>query len=150
MLNARQQAFVNEYARGGFKNASEAAVKAGYSEKTAPQIATRLLKNVHVAKAIEARREPAKEEAIVDAAFVLRQLKDLALTCGQSVPLRDPDTGEELLNLRGEVIYKKVDAAGANAALKTLSQCLGMGKEQVDKDQTIQTLSETLQDLLRK
>lgn len=150
MLNARQQAFVNEYARGGFKNASEAAVKAGYSEKTAPQIATRLLKNVNVAKAIEARREPAKEEAIVDAAFVLRQLKDLALTCGQSVPLRDPDTGEELLNLRGEVIYKKVDAAGANAALKTLSQCLGMGKEQVDKDQTIQTLSETLQDLLRK
>ena len=32
MLNARQQAFVNEYARGGFKNASEAAVKAGYPE----------------------------------------------------------------------------------------------------------------------
>lgn len=143
MLNARQEAFVNEFARGGFKNASEAAVKAGYSEKTAPQIATRLLKNVHVAKAIEARREPAKEEAIVDAAFVLRQLKDLALTCGQSVPLRDPDTGEELRNLHGGVIYKKVDAAGANAALKTLAQCLGVGKEK-DKDETIGALAGAL------
>lgn len=44
MLNARQQAFVNEYARGGFKNASEAAIKAGYSEKTAAQGASQLLK----------------------------------------------------------------------------------------------------------
>lgn len=150
MLNARQQAFVNEYARGGFKNASEAAVKAGYSEKTAPQIATRLLKNVQVAKAIEARREPAKEEAIVDAAFVLKSLKDLAIVCGQNVPVIDAVTGEELTNFRGETVYKKVDAAGANTALKTLSQCLGIGREQVDKDQTIQTLSETLQGLLRK
>lgn len=150
MLNARQQAFVNEYARGGFKNASAAAVKAGYSEKTAPQIATRLLKNVQVAKAIEARREPAKEEAIVDAAFVLKSLKDLVIVCGQNVPVIDAVTGEELTNFRGQTVYKKVDAAGANAALKTLSQCLGMGREQVDKDQTIQTLSETLQDLLRK
>ncbi len=150
MLNARQQAFVNEYARGGFKNASEAAVKAGYSEKTAPQIATRLLKNVQVAKAIEARREPAKEEAIVDAAFVLKSLKDLVIVCGQNVPVIDAVTGEELTNFRGETVYKKVDAAGANTALKTLSQCLGIGREQVDKDQTIQTLSETLQGLLRK
>lgn len=143
MLNARQQAFVNFYAKGGFKNASEAAVKAGYSPKTADRIASRLLKNVEVKDAVESLRQPAKEEAIVDAAFVLRQLKDLALTCGQSVPLRDPDTGEELLNLRGEVIYKKVDATGANAALKTLAQCLGVGKEK-DKDETIGALAGAL------
>ena len=140
MLNARQQAFVNEYARGGFKNASEAAIKAGYSEKTAAQGASQLLKNIKVAK----------EEAIVDAAFVLKSLKDLAIVCGQNVPVIDAVTGEELTNFRGETVYKKVDAAGANTALKTLSQCLGIGREQVDKDQTIQTLSETLQGLLRK
>lgn len=150
MLNARQQAFVNEYARGGFKNASEAAIKAGYSEKTAAQIATRLLKNVQVAKAIEERREPAKEKACVDATFVFEQLKDLAVTCGQRVPMVDSMTGEPVTDEQGRPVYKKLDAAGANAALKTLSQCLGMGKEQVDKDQTIQTLSETLQELLRK
>lgn len=65
MLNARQQAFVNEYARGGFKNASEAAVKAGYSAKTADRIASRLLKNVEVRDAVEARREPAKERRLL-------------------------------------------------------------------------------------
>lgn len=150
MLNARQQAFVNEYARGGFKNASEAAVKAGYSAKTADRIASRLLKNVEVRDAVEARREPAKEKAIVDATFVLEQLKDIALTCGQRVPVTDGLTGEPVMDDNGNIVYKKLDATGANTALKTLSQCLGMGKEQVDKDQTIQTLSETLQDLLRK
>ena len=150
MLNARQQAFVNEYARGGFKNASEAAVKAGYSAKTADRIASRLLKNVEVRDAVEARREPAKEKAIVDATFVLEQLKDIALTCGQRVPVTDGLTGEPVMDDNGNIVYKKLDAAGANTALKTLSQCLGMGKEQVDKDHTIQTLSETLQDLLRK
>lgn len=150
MLNARQQAFVNEYARGGFKNASEAAVKAGYSAKTADKIASRLLKNVEIRDAVEARREPAKKKAIVDAAFVFEQLKDIAVTCGQRVPMVDSITGEPVTDEQGRPVYKKLDATGANAALKTLSQCLGMGKEQVDKDQTIQTLSETLQDLLRK
>lgn len=150
MLNARQQAFVNEYARGGFKNASEAAIKAGYSERTAAQGASQLLKNIKVAEAIEDLRKPAKEEAIVDATFVLKELRDIVVTCGQKVALLDPMTGDPMTDEQGMTMYKKLDPAGANAALKTLSQCLGMGKEQVDKDQTIQTLSETLQDLLRK
>ena len=149
MLNARQQAFVNAYARGGFKNATQAAVTAGYSAKTADRIASRLLKNVEVRDAVEALRQPAKEEAIVDAAFVFSELKELAKCCARRVPNLDI-VGEPRLDLDGNPILVPVDAAGANAALKTLSQCLGMGREQVDKDQTIQTLSETLQDLLRK
>ncbi len=149
MLNARQQAFVNAYARGGFKNATQAAVTAGYSEKTADRIASRLLTNVEVRDAVEALRQPAKEVAVVDAAFVFRELKDLVITCGQKIPVVDV-TGELMVDSEGEIIYRKLDPNGANTALKTLSQCLGMGREPVDKDQTIQTLSETLQDLLRK
>lgn len=148
MLNARQQAFVNEYARGGFKNASEAAVKAGYSAKTADRIASRLLKNVEVRDAVEALRQPAKEEAIVDAAFVFSELKELAKCCARRVPTLDL-VGEPRLDLDGNPILVPVDAAGANAALKTLSQCLGIGKEKSDKDQTIQTLAETLKGVLK-
>lgn len=150
MLNARQQAFVEAYIKGGCKSATEAAVKAGYSPRSAAMHATRLLKNDKVRAEIAAIREPAKEEAIVDAAFVYRELRDMAIVCGQKVPLLDPMTGEPVLDKEGRTVYKKLDATGANTALKTLSQCLGMGKERVDKDQTIQTLSETLQDLLRK
>lgn len=148
MLNARQQAFVNEYARGGFKNASEAAVKAGYSAKTADRIASRLLKNVEVRDAVEALRQPAKEVAVVDAAFVFRELKDLVITCGQKIPVVDV-TGEPMVDSEGEIIYRKLDPNGANTALKTLAQSLGMGKEQADKDQTIQALAETLRGVLK-
>ena len=104
---------------------------------------------LYTSDAVEALRQPAKEEAIVDAAFVFSELKELAKCCARRVPKLDI-VGEPRLDLDGNPILVPVDAAGANAALKTLSQCLGMGREQVDKDQTIQTLSETLQDLLRK
>ena len=137
MLNARQQAFVNAYARGGFKNATQAAVTAGYSEKTADRIASRLLTNVEV-----------REVAVVDAAFVFRELKDLVITCGQKIPVVDV-TGEPMVDSEGEIIYRKLDPNGANTALKTLAQSLGMGKEQADKDQTIQALAETLRGVLK-
>src|SRR5208282_452074 len=46
-LNARQSRFVAEYIQSG--NATQAAIAAGYSERTAGQIGSRLLKKVEVA-----------------------------------------------------------------------------------------------------
>lgn len=143
MLNARQQAFVEAYIKGGCKSATEAAVKAGYSPRSASMHAARLLKNDKVRAEIAAIREPAKEEAIVDTAFVYRELRDMAIVCGQKVPLLDPTTGEPMTDEQGRPVYKKLDPAGANAALKTLSQCLGIGKEK-DKDETIGALAGAL------
>lgn len=45
-MNVRQQKFCDYYLQSG--NATEAAIKAGYSEKTAYSIGQRLLKNVEV------------------------------------------------------------------------------------------------------
>lgn len=50
-LNEKQKQFAREYLVD--RNGTQAAIRAGYSAKTAPQIATRLLKNVHVAAHIE-------------------------------------------------------------------------------------------------
>jgi phage terminase small subunit len=60
-LNARQQKFVNAYLVSG--NATSAAVAAGYSEKTAKQIGSRLLTNVDVAAAVNTKQEKAAEKA---------------------------------------------------------------------------------------
>ena len=46
-LNARQSRFLAEYLQSG--NATQAAITAGYSEKTADQIGSTLLKNVDIA-----------------------------------------------------------------------------------------------------
>lgn len=51
-LNPKQQRFVAEYLVD--LNATQAAIRAGYSEKTAKQIGSRLLTHVDVSKAIEA------------------------------------------------------------------------------------------------
>ena len=50
-LTSKQEVFVREYAID--KNATQAAIRAGYSEKTAQEQGSRLLSNVMVVKAIE-------------------------------------------------------------------------------------------------
>ena len=75
-LNNRQTRFVQEYCKDF--NATQAAIRAGYSEKTAGQQAHELLKNVEIAAAIEERKEQLATVAEIDAAWVLRQWKQIA------------------------------------------------------------------------
>lgn len=53
-LTTKQRAFVEAYLANGF-NATKAALAAGYSENTARQQGSRLLTNVDVADAVQAR-----------------------------------------------------------------------------------------------
>lgn len=75
-LNDRQQRFVQEYCKDF--NATQAAIRAGYSEKTAGQQAHELLKNIEIAARIEERKEEVAALAEIDAAWVLRQWKQIA------------------------------------------------------------------------
>jgi len=59
-LNAKQKAFVEHFDG----NATEAAKKAGYSEKTAYSQGQRLLKNVEVQTAIKARESAESRDRI--------------------------------------------------------------------------------------
>ena len=61
-LNARQKSFIGFYWEK--RNATEAAKKAGYSEKTAYSIGQRLLKNVEVKDAIDKLIEQSRAENI--------------------------------------------------------------------------------------
>ena len=75
-LNDRQTRFVQEYCKDF--NATQAAIRAGYSEKTAGQQAHELLKNLEIAERIEERKEEVAALAEIDAAWVLRQWKQIA------------------------------------------------------------------------
>ncbi|GHU75840.1 hypothetical protein AGMMS49992_20530 [Clostridia bacterium] len=54
-MTPKQQRFVDEYMAD--LNATQAAIRAGYSEKTAYSIGSRMLNNVEVSQAIELRRK---------------------------------------------------------------------------------------------
>ena len=72
-LNPRQQRFVEEYLTD--LCASQAAVRAGYSEKTAKQIGSRLLTHVDVALAIEKKKAELAERTGVTQEWVIEKLQ---------------------------------------------------------------------------
>jgi phage terminase small subunit len=81
-LNAKQERFVAEYIAE--PNATQAAKRAGYSEKTAYSIGQRLLKHVEIAARIEAGQakviETATAKANITADRVLAELEMLAFS----------------------------------------------------------------------
>ena len=71
-LTRKQQRFADEYLVDA--NATQAAIRAGYSEKTAYSQGQRLLKNVEVKKYIEEQFERIHNEKIADAQEVMMYL----------------------------------------------------------------------------
>jgi phage terminase small subunit len=76
-LNQRQSSFVSEYLKTG--NASESAIQAGYSKKTAYSIGQRLLKNVEISKAIENHQKQISKEAELTVREVVSEIRALSL-----------------------------------------------------------------------
>lgn len=71
-LTGKQARFVSEYLID--LNATQAAIRAGYSEKTAYSQGERLLKKVEVAAEIAAAKKARTERTEIDADWVLRRL----------------------------------------------------------------------------
>ena len=71
-LNARQKAFCEYYVACG--NATEAAIKAGYSKKTADRIASENLRKIELKKYIDGLMQKLESERIASAEEVLQNL----------------------------------------------------------------------------
>lgn len=71
-LTPRQSRFVDEYLLE--PNATQAAIKAGYSKKGANAAGARLLANVSIQQAIAARQQDRAQRTQVDADYVLHRL----------------------------------------------------------------------------
>jgi phage terminase small subunit len=80
-LNPRQERFVQEYLID--LNATQAAIRAGYTGKNADVQGPRLLGNVGVAAAIEARRSALTAEVGVTQAWVVERLRREAMGEGK-------------------------------------------------------------------
>lgn len=99
MLNARQRRFVDEYLID--LNATQAAIRAGYSEKTARQIGDRLLSNVDIRAAVDTQLEKIHNEKTADAQEVLEYLTSV---------MRGEMT-DETLRFIGEGYQEKINIA---------------------------------------
>ncbi|MGP2449036.1 terminase small subunit [Pantoea stewartii subsp. indologenes] len=74
-LTDKQELFAREYLKD--LNATQAAIRAGYSEKTANEQASRLLANVNVQNFVAELKAQRVEQTGIDAAYVLRRLVEI-------------------------------------------------------------------------
>ncbi len=86
-LTARQSRFVDEYLKD--LNATQAAIRAGYSEKTARAQGQRLLTNVDIEAAVQERMNRRSERTHIDADFVINGIVKNIGRCEQGAPVID-------------------------------------------------------------
>ena len=76
LLTAKQRRFVEEYLRD--QNATQAAIRAGYSKRNADTIAVRLVRKSQVKAAIEARFKQIEKKTDVTVEMIVNGLRDIA------------------------------------------------------------------------
>lgn len=94
-LTAKQQAFVNEYLID--LNATQAAIRAGYSKKTAREIGAENLTKPIIAQEIDKAMAKREERTQIDADYVLKRLvaidemdvADILDSAGNFKPIKD-------------------------------------------------------------
>lgn len=132
-MTARQKAFVQEYLID--LNATQAAIRAGYSPRTAKQMGQRLLTNVDLKSHIAEQMERIRTQRTADAQEVLEYLtavlrgesrSHVLALCGdgcQEVVSKPPDERErlkaaELLGRRWGLFTDRVDLDASDLSLQ--------------------------------
>lgn len=123
-LTDKQELFAREFIKD--LNATQAAIRAGYSAKTAQEQSSRLLSNVMVQSRIGELKADRNEQVGIDAAYVLKRLVeidqmdvlDILLANGELKPIKDwPKTWRTTLSGM-DVAEMAGDAAGLLKKIK--------------------------------
>lgn len=125
-LNDKQKQFCNEYMID--LNATQAAIRAGYSQKTAQEQSARLLSNVMVQEYIQELQKGIAKRNKISQDEVLQDLIEIKNRCMQNVPVMyfdkvDKEWKHEGLE-DGEPVYK-FDSQGATKALDLIGKHIG-------------------------
>lgn len=118
-LTDKQELFAREYLKD--LNATQAAIRAGYSEKTAKETGYENLTKPHLLDFIAELNKERLKRVQIDADYVLRQAVKLHERCMQEVEPITDRRGEEIKDEHGRTIYG-FDSKGAAAALKLVGE----------------------------
>jgi phage terminase small subunit len=130
-VNDKQQRFAEEYILD--LNATQAAIRAGYSAKTAYAQGQRLLKNAEVQAAITEAQKKRSERTAITADYVLQGIQEIAERCLQRAPVM-VGRGEDRTQLKdeeGRDVWE-FDAAGGNKAFELLGKHLKLWTDNVN------------------
>lgn len=122
-MTPKQQRFVDEYLID--LNATQAAVRAGYSAKTAYSMGQENLSKPEIAHAIANARAAQSERTKIDADYVLRQAVKLHERCMQEVEPFTDRKGDHIHDDKGNPLYV-FNATGAVKALEVIGKHIGV------------------------
>jgi phage terminase small subunit len=128
-LTPKQLRFIDEYLVD--LNATQAAIRAGYSEKTAKQIGSKLLTKVDITTRIEGRKNVLHKKVELSQEWVLEKLKECVAKSMQEEEVQKWDYDSKQMIGTGEYIY---DSKGATKALELLGKHLGIFNEKLTLD----------------
>ena len=115
MLNEKQKQFCEEYIID--LNGTQAAIRAGYSEKTANRIASELLTKLDIQEYICELKNKRSERVKYSQDELMRDILEVKNRCMQASPVLDKEGNETGI--------WKFDSNGANKALDMLAKHVG-------------------------
>lgn len=121
-MTEKQRRFVEEYLID--LNVTQAAIRAGYSPKSAAQIGLKLVNKSSVQKAIEDAKLKRSKRVGINQDYVLSNLMEIVERCMQRAPVCNMK-GEQVQDEQGRYVWQ-FNGRDANKALDLLGKHLGM------------------------
>lgn len=121
-VTPKQERFIQEFIKCG--NATQSAINAGYSKKTANEQASRLLAKVNIQKRLKELQEQVKNDKIMDARQMQEVLTSIILQQSEEEVLMVEGCGDGI----SEVVKKKKTASQADRikAIQLLARMQGV------------------------
>jgi phage terminase small subunit len=143
-MTPKQEAFVREYLVD--LNATQAAIRAGYSAKTARQTAAEYLAKPDIAAAVQKAMDERAERTEITADYVLKTIHETIERCKQAVPVYDRKGASVLVETpAGDLVPAYVfDSTAVLKGAELLGKHLKLftDKVEVSGDMKINVLSE--------
>ena len=161
-MTKKQKRFVEEYLID--LNATQAAIRAGYSPDTAKEQGSRLLSNVNISAEVSRAMAERSKRTGVNADRVVRELAKIAFVNADDVidaetatvkpdASRDDTAAIQSVKVKtfGEDgLEREIKMADKIKALELLGKHLGMFKDKVELSGTLETEKTKLDDLIRQ
>lgn len=144
-LTDKQQRFVDEYLID--LNATQAAIRAGYSVKTAGSQAHDLLKKPEILARVRERQAEQAERLCLSADAVIIRLMDVYEKCMALQPVMVWDSEQHCKVESGEYMF---DSKGALRALELIGNHLNMFKTQVQLGGTLELEQNKLNNIIEQ
>lgn len=128
-MTDKQINFCREYVKD--YNGTQAAIRAGYSEKTASVKANQLLHNENILYAIKQNQKELVESSCLTEEKVIARLEEILERCMSADPVMEWNYEEHCYKPTGEYQF---DSKGALKAIEMLGKHLGMFEKKENKN----------------